>query len=275
MGLILFILNGPLAIQKASKYLTNNRGNLDLILLFTSIAGLVIVYFFNGSMRLTAVMGILVTIIGVLVFINRKYPRNLVRRDQVSAPPLAEAINVKSEGSILRVQSILVISILLLPPLIYTQARNNFYRPHPDTAELVNFVKTLPKNTLISGYPCFLDDIPLYSQRAVLFSCEIESRDMEMMNAVLKAYYEESEEDVLAFCRRYNVDYMVASEVTFTEAFRNREQIIFEPLNSFLKQQLEGRSTFAVEQIPENRKIFQNESYFVFQCTSDNLLSTQ
>jgi hypothetical protein len=226
-------------------------------------------------MRLTAVMGILVTIIGVLVFINRKYPRNLVRRDQVSAPPLAEAINVKSEGSILRVQSILVISILLLPPLIYTQARNNFYRPHPDTAELVNFVKTLPKNTLISGYPCFLDDIPLYSQRAVLFSCEIESRDMEMMNAVLKAYYEESEEDVLAFCRRYNVDYMVASEVTFTEAFRNREQIIFEPLNSFLKQQLEGRSTFAVEQIPENRKIFQNESYFVFQCTSDNLLSTQ
>jgi hypothetical protein len=235
----------------------------------------VIAYFSNGSMKLTAMIGLLVIIMVVLVFINRKRSRNLVRRDQESASPRAEALSVKSEGSLLRVQSILAILILLLPSLMYTQAQNKFYRPQPDSAELVNFVKTLPQNTLISGYPCFLDDIPLYSQRAVLFSCEIESRDMETMNAVLKAYYAEDEEDVLAFCRRYNVDYMVAGRETFTESFRSQEHIIFEPLNSFLKQQLNGRNTFAVEQIPESRKIFQNKSYYVFSCTPDNLLYSQ
>lgn len=267
MGLILFIINGPLAIQVGSEFLANNRGKLDIVLLLTGAGGFLTVYLADVSRTLTAVVGLLIIAIAVLLFVNRK--RSLPRPRQSSASTIPEDSKATSEGTSSQILSILFTSILVIPLLIYIQGPNSFIRPQPDTAELINFIKTLPQNALISGYPCLLDDIPLYSQHSILFSCETESRDMGMMMTALDAYFAETEAEVLAFCREYNVDYMVASQETFSEAFRSQEYIIFEPLNSFLKQQLEGRSTFVLEQLPDSRKSFQNSTFFAFPCTAD------
>jgi len=62
---------------------------------------------------------------------------------------------------------------------------------------------------------------------------------------------------------------MVASPWTFTEAYRDQERIMFEPFDSYLRQQLEGRSDFILDQIPDTNKIFRNDSLFVFPCTAD------
>lgn len=268
MGLILFIINGPLAIQVGSKSLANNRGKLDIVLLLTGAGGFVIVYLADVSRTLTAVVGLLIIAIVVLLFVNHKRFPSMPRQNNASTIP--ENLKATAGGTPSQILSILFISVLIIPLLIITQGSNDtFIRPQPDTAELINFIKTLPQDALISGYPCLLDDIPLYSQHSILFSCETESRDMNMMMTALDTYFAETEAEVLAFCREYNVDYMVASQETFTEAFRSQEHIIFEPLNSFLKQQLEGRSLFVLEQIPDNRKSFQNSTFFVFPCSAD------
>lgn len=271
MGLILFIINGPLAIQVGSKSLANNRGKLDIVLLLTGAGGFVIVYLADVSRTLAAVVGLLVITIAVLLFVNRKRFPPMSRQNNTSTIP--ENLKATDEGTSSQILSILFTSVLVIPLLIYhTHRPNTFIRPQPDTAELINFIKTLPQDALISGYPCLLDDIPLYSQHSILFSCETESRDMNMMMTALDTYFAETEAEVLAFCREYNVDYMIASQKTFTEAFRSQEHIIFEPLNSFLKQQLEGRSSFVLEHIPDNRKSFQNSTFFAFPCTADTFV---
>lgn len=268
MGLILFIINGPLAIQVGSRSLANNRGKLDIVLLLTGAGVFVIVFLADVSRTVTAVIGLLIFAIVVLLFVNRKlFPPMSSRQNNASTIP--EDLKATAWGTPSQILSLLFTAVLVIPLFLVIQGPGTFIRPQPDTAELINFIKTLPRSTLISGYPCLLDDVPLYSQRSILFSCETESRDMEMMMTALDSYFAETEAEVLAFCREYNVDYMVASQETFTEAFRSQEQIIFEPLNSFLKQQLEGRSSFILEQIPDNRKSFQNSTFFVFPCAAD------
>ena len=269
MSLILVCINGPLAIRAGAKYLANNRTSLGGLIFVTGIVGFGIVYFSDVSTALTAVFGLLLAVIVVLIWGSRRRLPSKSKSDGVLA------VEAASGTTSLRIQSILVGSLLVLPLLIYMQGPNNFYRPEPDGAALINFAKTLPQDTLISGYPCFLNDIPLYSQRMVLFSCETESRDMNMMTAALDAYFAETGEAVLAFCRQYDVDYIVASPDSFTETFRNQAHIIFEPLNGLLKQKLEGRNTFALNDISENSKLFQNESFFVLPCTAEALAAAQ
>lgn len=270
MGLILFVTNGPLAVQVGSKSLAKNRGKLDFALLLTGAGGFLIVYLADVSRTLTAVVGLLIIAIVALLFVNRKRLSPMSGQNNASTTP--ENLKAIGESKSSQVLTILFTSVLVIPLLIYVQGPGTFIRPQPDTTQLINFIKTLPQDTLISGYPCLLDDVPLYSQRSVLFSCETESRDMSMMMAALDTYYAETEAEVLAFCREYNVDYIVASQKTFTEAFRSQEHIIFEPLNSFLKQQLQGRTSFVLEQIPDNRISFQNSTFFIFPCTVDAFL---
>lgn len=267
MGLILFIINGPLAIQVGSKLLANNRSKLDMFFLFIGVGGFSIVYFANISRVLTAVVGLLVCLITVLLFVNRKRFSLKARQNVIST--ISEDLKPISEGASSPILSILFTLVLVIPLAAYTQGPGTFIRPENDTAELINFVKTLPQNTLIAGYPCLLDDVPLYSQHSILFSCETESRDMGMMMKALDAYFAESDAEVLAFCEEYSVDYMIVSQENFAEAFISQEYIIFEPLNSFLKQQLEGRSSFVLNQIPDNSKTFQNRTLFAFPCRAD------
>lgn len=271
MGLIFFMINGPLAIQVGSRLLANSRSKLDVVLFFIGAVGFVIVYLADVSGVLTAVVGLLVIAIAILLFIYRK--RFSLESRQISTPTNPENLKATFDNTSSRILAVLFTSVLIIPLIIYIQSPSTFIRPQQDNAELINYIKSLPQDVLIAGYPCLLDDVPLYSQHTILFSCETESRDMGMMMKALDAYFAESEADVLAFCREYDVDYMVASQENFTEAFRSQEHIIFEPLNSFLKQQLERRDSFVIEQIPDRRKSFQNRSFFMFPCTVETFVS--
>ncbi|MCA9900538.1 MAG: hypothetical protein H6656_20190 [Ardenticatenaceae bacterium] len=270
MGLIFFMINGPLAIQVGSRFLANNRSKLDVILLPIGIVGFVVVYLADVSEVLTAVVGLMIVAVGILLFISRR--RSSSETTQVTAPANPETLKSTSDNTSSGMLAVLFAMVLIIPLILYSQGPSTFIRPQQDNAELINFIKSLPQDVLIAGYPCLLDDVPLYSQHAVLFSCETESRDMGMMMKALDAYFAEAEEDVLAFCREYNVDYLVASEENYTDAFISQEHIIFEPLNSFLKQQLEGRDTFVIKQITDDRRVFQNSSFFVFPCSAETFV---
>jgi len=273
LGLTSVAMNGPTAIRVGTEYFASRRRNLDGLLILAAVVGLLAVYFSDISRAVKIVIGVLLIVMIFLILIIRRRSRSTSRLDQDS-PGIGHP-GLGAEGSSARIPSFLFTLLLLFPILFYIQSSDTFYRPEPEVAELLQFVETLPKSAIISGYPCYLDDIPLYARRMVLFSCETESRDMGMMEASLDAYFSATEGDVLAFCRRYDVDYMVAGFETFTEEFINQDLILFEPLNSFLKEELSGRSSFALEEIREDEKIFQSDSYFVFPCTPDALTSTR
>jgi len=267
ISLILFILNAPLAIKTGARYLVAKRGQFNWLLAVIAIIGFLAVLLSDVRPSLIAVIGLLLVSSMVLLWIVNKRSRINGQSDDESTPHGKVPRNGKPEP--LQNQSILVIAFLLIPLLLYLRGPDKFYRPVAARADLVNFIGTLPKDVLISGYPCYLNDIPLYAQRTVLFSCETESRDMKAMIAALEAYFAESEEELLAFCQQYGIDYIVASSSTFTTEFRSRERIIFEPLNSTLRQILEGRDSFALDQISEDQKVYQNDPYFVVACTAD------
>ncbi len=267
VSLTLFAINAPLAIQVASRHLANNQGRLDWLLAVVGLALLLLVFLSGAPTALSASTGLLVVIAVGLAFVGRR--RSRTAADNGRSPAASGNSGANRGRGATRVQTVLAFLLLALPLLVFLQLPNRLHRPGSESAELVSFAKTLPQDTLISGYPCLVDDIPLYAQRTVLFSCEVESRDMALMLAALDAYFAEDEAEVLGFCRQYGVDYMVASPETFTEAYREQERIMFEPLDSYVRQQLEGRSDFALDQIPETSKIFHNDTLYVFPCTAD------
>lgn len=269
--LILFVMNAPFAIEAGSRYLTRILDRSGWFVIVIGVIGFLAVYLADVSRIATILIGILVGVMIALIVISHRHARDSVQDQEI---PMASGSKAAiSERKPDWVRSFLLASLLLVAFLFYVQGPDRFYRPQQEMGELANFIKTLPQDAIIAGYPCFLDDVPLYSQRMVLFSCQIESRDMGMMEEALDAYFAEDEERVLAFCREYDVDYVVAGDETFTEQFMSQEHILFEPLNSFLKQQLSGRRTFAVERVPDDAKVFLNQSYFIFPCTADVLAS--
>lgn len=267
VSLMLFAINAPLAIQVASRSLANNRSRLERPLLALGAVGLFFVLVSGASPILTFSLILLVVVAAALLIIGRRRSKTLLHDGGDSEEPGGSASN--SAPSSLRVQSIVAFSLLVLPLFLFLQLPSRLSQPESESAALVSFAKKLPQDVLIAGYPCLVDDIPLYARRKVLFSCEVESRDMAMMLAALDAYFTEDEAQVLRFCRKYGVDYMVASPWTFTQAFRDQERIMFEPFDSYVRQRLAERSNFVLDQIPDTKKIYSSESIFVFPCTAD------
>ena len=272
VGLFLYALNAPLALQVVTRGLASARGRLGRPLVFAGMGGLVLVLISDAPVLLAILIGLLAACAIVLALLGRKESATVSHGQGEKLPIIQESEGPDAQDSPRRGPAILAFSLLLLPLLLAFVIPGRYERPPPDSAELVTFARTLPKDVLISGYPCSLDDVPLYAQRTVLFSCEVESRDMTMMLASLDAYFAESEEQVLEYCRQYGVDYMVASPWTFSEAYRSQERLIYDPFDTYLKQQLDGRSGFALERIPESAKIFQNDSHFVFPCSAEAVL---
>lgn len=273
MSLVLLVVNGPRAIDVGSRLLARARGSWDRLPLFASLTLAVVVWFSEAALAIKVLLTVLVVFAALLLFALRRRSYNNentekhVHREQLLTSQL--------ERNPLRIQVLMIGGMLLLPLLLYVQSPSTFYRPQGDRAGLVEFLKTLPDDALIAGYPCYLDDVPLYAQRTILFSCETESRDMEMMQAALDAYFAPAGADIAAFCRSYGVDYMVVGNETFTAAFRSQDLILFEPLNGYLKQSLEGRDRFALTEVAAEEILFQNGTYFVLPCAAESFVSAR
>jgi len=129
----------------------------------------------------------------------------------------------------------------------------------------LNYLQGLPKEALIVGGPCLVDDVPLLAKRSVLWSCE-QPGGQQLVVDTLEAYYAVSMADVLEFCQKYNTDYMLINQESF-ELERVRAGRFFkEPYNSLISPQIINRTDFALQNIPEPMRIFESDGITIIPC---------
>jgi len=127
-------------------------------------------------------------------------------------------------------------------------------------------VSTLPRDTLLGGSPCALDNVELFARRDVLFTCE-QPRGELIVPAML-TYYAEDWPTITDFCQEHGVDYLVVDPKTYSDDFLAQRKLFFEPFNQPLLAQIAGQTEFALAQVPDEAKLFANDDYFVVTCAS-------
>jgi hypothetical protein len=150
--------------------------------------------------------------------------------------------------------------------LPYAWAVNQPLSPSESELSLYRYLTTLPKDTLLAGTPCALDNVPLFAKRQILFSCEKLVNDPPRVRQSLLAYYSSDAEDVAAFCRQFGVDYLVVDEAAYAPEYLDRGRLFFEPYNDELVSAVAGRESFALAEVPEEDRLFQAESLYVVAC---------
>ncbi len=131
---------------------------------------------------------------------------------------------------------------------------------------LLSYVASQPDGSIFFGSPCLLSDIPTFSQKQVLFSCEQPHPNANITSHALTAYYAPSFNDVINFCQQHKVDYLIVDETDFTPEAIQSGHYYFEPFDTMLAPVIQAQNNFALMQIPEEDKLFQTDTTFVISC---------
>ena len=165
-----------------------------------------------------------------------------------------------------------LVGCLLLVALPYIRlVETEFYSPSAADMDLYDYLQTLPVDAFISGEPCSLDSIPYYGQRTILFSCEQFSNEPVTIIDTFLAYYAERSDEVIAFCRQYDVDYLVVNLEAYEESYIATGAYFFEPYTSWLTPRIQSRSHFVLAHIPAEARLFQIDNRFVVACEPETI----
>jgi len=210
--------------------------------------------------------GIILAISGLIV-IKKPIPSDKEARE-IPGPRGNRAIR----GLVLFV-SFSSLLILLYSLGIYARivSETSFLNPIQQERDLISYIETLPKDTLIAGTPCSLDNIPLFAKRQILFSCELDSDNAELILRGLHAYYSDDISQVIELCKMYEIDYLVIEPRVYTDEYLSKGWVYFEPYNQQMETTLLSRNDFVMENIPESNQTFHNEEYFVVPCNAITL----
>jgi hypothetical protein len=153
-----------------------------------------------------------------------------------------------------------------------------FSRPNKDRIELYKFISTLPKDVLIAGYPNDMDGVPLLSKRKVLVNMELAlpyytnyySEIRKRTFDLFTAYYSNNPSEVMAFCKKYGVDYLVVNKNHFDWKFLN-EKIYYSPFGEYAKSLVGKNKTLVLDDMVDSKKVFKNGTYSVISCNKESL----
>jgi hypothetical protein len=144
----------------------------------------------------------------------------------------------------------------------------DFLDPPPAERELLRFLETLPKDVLLAGIPCALDNVPLFAKRQVMCNCDLGCQSANLLREALNAYYTDDAWVLIDFCQAHSVDYLVVDLKVYSEEYLATEKIFFEPYHQELWPQLVDRDTFVLAQVSDDSKVFQSGTFFVVPCNS-------
>jgi hypothetical protein len=150
----------------------------------------------------------------------------------------------------------------------------SYLHPSPEDRALLAYLETLPKDALIGGYPCALNNVQLFAKRQSTFTCEQPGATDEQIFDTFRAYYTDDPQALLTFCTENDIDYLVANELTFTPAFWETKHLFFEPYSTEIKSTLWGRERFVLREIPAERRLFVVGHFYVLPCDEATLSST-
>ena len=84
------------------------------------------------------------------------------------------------------------------------------------------------------------------------------------LNAFFSAYYSDDIVDMYAFCKKYNVSYVIINRDHFTYSYLNG-RIYREPFNIQIKEQLSNKNDFALSHYG-GKTIFDDETKYIINC---------
>jgi hypothetical protein len=270
VGLLLFPLvfvvwNSKYAAQEALVLMQRNPRRLTWLIggVALLVLGLLLLYpsdramISSFSMKwLLAPAGLIFGVLAVVVI--RKPSPTVLDRSTLSQTPAGRVLTGTAVVACL-------VGWAAYAPVV---SKVDFLDPPPAERELLRFLQTLPKDVLLAGTPCALDNVPLFAKRQVLFNCDLVSQDANLIREALNAYYTDDAQVVIDFCQAHGVDYLVVDWQVYSEEYLATGKIFFEPYHHELLPQLVNQDTFVLAQVPDDSKVFQSRTFFVVPCDS-------
>jgi len=153
---------------------------------------------------------------------------------------------------------------LTVPSIRYGGSRSALYE----------FVSTLPKDVLIAGSPEqpseIMKSIPIFSKRKVFLNAEFLDLTEETKARAFgfyKMYYSDSYEEILDFCTKNKITYLLVNLSHFPESGKEVKAHGPEirPYREFVKGLIQGRSSFALKKVPDSAKIFNQRNIYIIR----------
>lgn len=257
------LLNGEEFLEDSIAYVQRHRDKLAWVVIGVEVVVVSIVVFYpperstlNGFNLKRVLVPAAVTL-GILTALTIRRMSGLVFNLSGSGRSLVGRALIASVGV-----------LALVGWLAYARAVSTISLLNPSAAErdTLAFVETLPEDSLIAGTPCALDNVPLFSGRQILFSCEKISRDSELTLVALNAYYSNDVQEVVDFCDRYGVDYLVIELTAYSKARIAAGEVFFEPYNELLLADIADQDSFVLSEVAEEVSVFGSGSYRVIPC---------
>jgi hypothetical protein len=157
-------------------------------------------------------------------------------------------------------------SFIFITLAIYGRLFNGDEKLSNTEQSLVAYLQTLPKDIRLGGTPCVLDNVPLFAKRMILFSCETPSANPMVMQEALQSYYAEDGQTINTFCQKYDVDYLVIDQNSYSDAYIQQGEFLFEPFDSFMRQKLSGDQNYILDNLSPEEILFQKDSLIVTSC---------
>ncbi|MGH2536675.1 MAG: hypothetical protein ACRDHL_04700, partial [Candidatus Promineifilaceae bacterium] len=172
--------------------------------------------------------------------------------------------------------SAVVKALLLLAAVLGSAAyvrllRDPFLAVGKQQAALYAYLQSLPKDVLLFGYPCEMDNVPTFARRKILFGCDNPHPSGAVMWDGLQAYYATSRVMLRSFCSQYRVSHLVVRPETLTADFLANNKIFFEPYEQRLRQQLPAGG-FVLAQLPTSSYLYEGDGVFVAPCAGEGLV---
>ncbi len=179
-----------------------------------------------------------------------------------------------------RLSKSIVLAILLVFGLISNIQQDKFRRPliminATHRAGLLQFIATLPKDTLIASDPYLSDDIRTFSQRKTLLSYELahpwfthyREKVEQRIKDFYSAYFSETLENLQQLKKTYGVDYIVCRKWTLEAKNWQYTRFFTEPLNQTLHDQLasEDPENFILPRLDRSFRRYEDREFFIIQ----------
>jgi len=156
------------------------------------------------------------------------------------------------------VRNICACALLIVLGLHFDLNKNVGMDDQSANQELFKYMETLPKDALIAAHPATADYIPTFSRRKVFLNYElsqpyvdkywfaIRARTFEFFDA----YYSSDGSEILRFCAKHNIDYLVVDRRHFSPTYLKAKKVYFEPFNSYIKELMAKQARYAILDLP-------------------------
>lgn len=269
--LFYFVLNGKVAMQLAAQKLTRaSQTPITAILIISVLIVAVISYgwlnFPSKSLFLVfagVLVGLWLAIVILLSTHKLRQPSHNIRHAHLKPTNLST-----KEWAILG-------AIIFLGLAFYGRLFDGDITLSDNEQSLVAYLETLPEDTRLGGTPCTLDSVPLFAKRMILFSCETPSSNPVIMQEALESYYAEDAQTINSFCQKHDIDYLVIDQDTYDEAYIDEGKFLFEPFDSFMKQELPDNQKYFLANLSPEMILYQNNSLIVTPCPLNSAVNLQ